>query len=154
MKFGMLQGSSMGPLLVYIYTNVLSSVTINVLNSFVDDTKLYLALPLKELNDGLIKLNGALNKVAEWCSINQLLITPDNIYFILLVFNQLALQRCPYCASVAVLELSLLLLERYPKHRRARNGYFRPTKMSALERHPNYRGVCIGKQLLSERSPY
>ena len=145
----------MGPLLVNTYAKDLSSVTINVYaKSYVDDTKLYLAFPLKELNDGLVKLNGASNKVAEWCSINQLLITPDNIYFILFVFNQLALQRCPYCASVAALEVSLLLLERYPKHRRARNRDFRPTKMSALERHPNYRGVCIGKQLLSERSPY
>ena len=89
-KYGVPQGSILGPLLFNIYTNELSSATTNAsVKSYVDDTKLYLSFPLKELNDGLVRLKEDLNKVTGWCSTNQLLINPDKTQFILFGVNQL-----------------------------------------------------------------
>ena len=89
-NFGVPQGSILGPLLFNIYTNDLCSATTNAsTKSYVDETKLYLSFPLKELNEGLVRLKADLNKLAEWCNVNQLLINPDKTQFILFGVNQL-----------------------------------------------------------------
>ena len=45
--------------------------------------KLYLAFPLKDLDDGLAGLGEDPKRVAGWCSVNQFLINPDKTQFIL-----------------------------------------------------------------------
>ena len=89
-NYGVPQGSILRDRLFNIFANDLCSVTTSAsTKSYVHDTKLYLSFRLKELNEGLVRLKADLNKVAGWCSVNQLLINPDKTQFILFGVNQL-----------------------------------------------------------------
>jgi hypothetical protein len=61
--------------------------------NLVDDTKLYAALKVADLADGLNLLTNDLNRVAGWCCSNQLLINPKKTQFILFGTRQLLQQR-------------------------------------------------------------
>ncbi len=72
------QGSILGPLLFNVCINVLPTVctTCNV-ESFMDDSKLYLSFPRIGIKGGLEDLKADLLPVASWCCLNLLLINPD-----------------------------------------------------------------------------
>jgi hypothetical protein len=44
---------------------------------YVDDTKLFLAIPSKEVSEAIPALNDDLRAIAQWCCANSLLINPD-----------------------------------------------------------------------------
>lgn len=81
-KHGVPQGSILGPLLFNLYINDLPSVcqTCNV-ESYVDDSKLYISFSNKDVNGGLDNLRHDLNRVASWCCENRLLINPGKTKF-------------------------------------------------------------------------
>ena len=106
MKYGVPQCSILGPLLFNIHTNDICSVTTNAsVKSYVDDTKLYLSLPLKELSDGLVILKEdlSMNTITGLCSTKQLLINPDKTHYILFGVNQL-LRHVPLNAKLPFLD--------------------------------------------------
>ena len=55
------------------------------MESYVDDSKLYLKFPLKEANTAMAQLSEDLKNIAAWCCSNNLLINPDKTK--LLVFG-------------------------------------------------------------------
>ena len=59
-NYGVPQGSILSPLLFLIS---ISATTNASTKSYVDETKLYLSFPLKELNEGLVRLKADLNKL-------------------------------------------------------------------------------------------
>ena len=75
---GVPQGAILSPLPFCIYLNglPLASSSSN-LESYVDDSKLFLSFPLIELDAAIEKLEQDLLSVAQWCCENHLLINPD-----------------------------------------------------------------------------
>ena len=75
---GVPQGAILSPLPFCIYLNglPLASSSSN-LESYVDDSKLFLSFPLIELDAAIDKLEQDLLSVAQWCCENHLLINPD-----------------------------------------------------------------------------
>ena len=81
-RHGVPQGSILGPLLFNLYINDLPSVcTTCHVESYVDDSKLYLTFSRKEIEGGLEDLKADLPRVASWCCSNRLLINPDKTKF-------------------------------------------------------------------------
>ena len=78
------QGAIHSPLLFCIYTNDRPSITqVCDLNSFVDDLKLSLSFPIKDVADARRNLKDDLRHVVAWCSKNELLINPEKTKFFL-----------------------------------------------------------------------
>ena len=74
---GVPQGSILGPALFNIYLNDLPTLpNSGALESFVDDSKLYLSFPVKNAGEVMRKINEDLLKIAAWCCYNSLLINP------------------------------------------------------------------------------
>ena len=86
----------MGPLLFDLYINDLPGVC-NHCNTecYVDDSKLFLAFTLDELDNAVAKVNYDLQSVFEWCCSNYLLISPKKTKVLLFGVAQL-LTRLPY----------------------------------------------------------
>ena len=81
---GVPQGSILGPVLFNLYLNDLPEVTEETeIDSYVDDTKLYLSISLKDIQVGLPYISEDLKRVAEWCCSNSLLINPKKTKLIL-----------------------------------------------------------------------
>ena len=74
---GVPQGSILGPVL---FNQVIEETEID---SYVDDTELYLSISLKDIQVGLSHISEDLKRVAEWCCSNSLLINPKKTKFIL-----------------------------------------------------------------------
>ena len=59
------------------------------LESFVDDSKLFLSFVVKEMEDAAKRLNEDLRRVATWCCSHSLLINPEKAKLLLMGTPQL-----------------------------------------------------------------
>lgn len=92
---GVPQGSILGPVLFNIYINDLPLVTnICSLESYVDDSKLYISFPVKDIDIVAEQLTEDLRRIAAWCCANSLLINPNKTKLLLLGTRQM-LRRVP-----------------------------------------------------------
>ena len=83
---GVPQGSILGPTLFNIYINDLPGIPrVSSVESYVDDSKLYVTFPLKDSNTVMAQLSEDLKNIAAWCCSNSLLINPHKTK--LLVFG-------------------------------------------------------------------
>ena len=81
---GVPQGSILGPVLFNIYINDLLLVpNICSLESYVDDSKLYISFPVKDIDIVAGQLTEDLRRIAAWCCANSLLINPDKTKLLL-----------------------------------------------------------------------
>ena len=78
LRFGVPQGSILGPVLFTLYVNELLSIPNHYQSmGYVDDTKLLLALPPNHTTDAVSMLKDDLREITKWCCRNSLLINPD-----------------------------------------------------------------------------
>ena len=97
------QGSIVGPALFTIYLNSISSIPdMCSLESYVDDSKLYLSFPVAEVSNMVQQINKDLEKIASWCCYNSLLINPEKSKLLVLGTRQM-LQRLPTDFHVTLL---------------------------------------------------
>ncbi|CAB3998969.1 Hypothetical predicted protein [Paramuricea clavata] len=74
---GVPQGSILGPLLLNLHVNEISSMCKDCkIESFVDDSKLFLSFSISDIAESMNKLDADLKRVAAWCCSNSLLINP------------------------------------------------------------------------------
>ena len=84
------QGCILGPALFNIYINDLPLVTnICSLESYVDDSKLYISFPMKDIDIVAEQLTEDLRMIAAWCCANSLLINPEKTKLLLLGTRQM-----------------------------------------------------------------
>ena len=87
---GVPQGSILGPLMFSLYMNDLPSVVkFSSVESYVDDTKVYLSCSSENIDSCLAKVSEDLRLIASWCCTNKLLINPDKTKLILFGTKQL-----------------------------------------------------------------
>ena len=85
-----------------IYINDLPGVPKTcLLESYVDDSKLYLSFAVKDFEDAANQLDEDLERVAAWCCQNSLLTNPDKTKLLLLGTQQM-LKRIPenFCVTL------------------------------------------------------
>ena len=100
---GVPQGSILGPALFNLYINDLPTIPESgLLESFVDDSKLYLSFPVKDAAAVVQLINEDLTKIATWCCYNGLLINPDKTK-LLVMGNRQMLLRLPKDFHVTLL---------------------------------------------------
>ena len=93
----------MGPALFTIYLNDIPSIPdVCSLESYVDDSKLYLSFPVAEASNMIQQINKDLEKIASWCCYNSLLINPEKTKLLVLGTRQM-LQRLPADFHVTLL---------------------------------------------------
>ena len=87
---GIPQGSILGPLMFSLYMNDPPSfVKFSSVESYVDDTKVYLSCSSNYIDSCLAKVLEDLRLIASWCCTNKLLINPDKTKLILFGTKQL-----------------------------------------------------------------
>ena len=90
LKYGVPQGSILGPVLFTIYVNDLLSVPTHCKSAcYVDDSKLYLSFPSSDISTAIDNLNADLECVSRWCCQNSLLINPDKTKVLIIGVPQL-----------------------------------------------------------------
>ena len=99
---GVLQGSILGPVLFNIYINDLPLVPNICSLEYVDDSKLYILFPVKDIDIVAGQLTEDLRRIAGWCCANSLLINPDKTKLSLLGTRQM-LHKIPDDIHVTVL---------------------------------------------------
>ena len=91
---GVRQGSILKPALFNVFINDLPGVLDYCsLQSFVDDSKLHLSFPVKDIYSAARQITEELKEVASWCSQNSLLINSDKTK-LLLTGTRKMLQMC------------------------------------------------------------
>ena len=87
---GVPQGSILGPMLFSLYMNDLPGVIKSSnIQSYVDDTKIYLSFSTKDVDSCLRLVAEDLQRVAEWCCANHLLVNPEKTKLLLFGVRQL-----------------------------------------------------------------
>ena len=85
---GVPQGSILGPLLSSLYMDDLPSfVKFSSVESYVDDTKVYLSFSSKDIDFCLTKVTEDLRLIAACCCTNKLLVNPSKIKLIFFEFD-------------------------------------------------------------------
>ena len=80
----------LGPMLFTLYMNDLSTVAkFSNIESYVDDTKIYLSCTSKDIHSCLQQVSEDLKSIAGWCCANHLLINPDKTKLVLFGTRQL-----------------------------------------------------------------
>lgn len=107
---GVPQGSVLGPILFNKYVNDLPLAPRSCLTeSYVDDTKLYISLPVQDWGKAVVYLNADLLQIRNWCFANRLLLNPDKTKLIIYGSRQIL-------NNIPVIRLSLLGKELIPVH--------------------------------------
>ena len=101
---GVPQGSILGPFLFTLcITDLPSVVIVSSVESYVDDTKVYLSFSSKDIDSCLTKVIEDLRIIATWCCTNKLLINPSKTKLILFGMRQLLSKisdvRVPFLAK-------------------------------------------------------
>ena len=101
LKFGVPQGSILGPLLFTVYVNDLLCVPTHCKSvCYVDDCKLYLSFPSQDLEVAVSNLNEDLDNICRWCCQNSLLINSDKTKVLMGGVPQLLRQLPPFTISM------------------------------------------------------
>ena len=89
---GVPQGSILGPILFSIYINDLPDIpnsSSGSLESYVDDSKLFLSFVIKEMGDAVKRLNEDMRMAASWCCNHSFLINPEKTKLLVMGTRQL-----------------------------------------------------------------
>ena len=87
---GVPQGSILGPILFSIYINDLPGIpNSSSLESYVDDSKLFLSFVVKEMGEAVKRLNEDIRMVASWSCNHSLLINPEKTKLLVMGTRQL-----------------------------------------------------------------
>ena len=101
---GVPRGAILSPLLFYIYTNDLATVPkVCNLESYVDDSKVFLTFPIKDVVAAKQNNEEDLHRITAWCCKNQLLINQKKTKYLLDGTRQL-LQRLPDKMTLSFIE--------------------------------------------------
>ena len=100
LQYGLPQGSVLGPILFYPYTNPISSIihsnsSINY-HFYADDTQLCITLSPANFSHSMQKLKNCLNDIRNFMFTNKLKLNPDKTEFILIGSEKNRKQLLPY----------------------------------------------------------
>ena len=107
-SYGVPQGSNLGPALFNIYINDLPSVPkVGSLECYVDDSQLYLSIPVRDTTLAAGQVTEDLRNIAAWCCKNSLLINPDKTKLLVLGTPQMMI-KVPDDISITLLSKKII----------------------------------------------